>query len=343
MAILKTAAANAPRIGYNPADDTLRGLLIEEQRTNKCRNFNLNPDAALTNISASAGTLDRVDDSANIPLDGGTVGGNVFHLNNTTGSAVTITVTGTTANTNAHSIRVFARFTGTAPTLQLPGAVGAVACANGYAETRSDFITPGTTTDQWQLVVPNGTEVWFLGNQLEEGRLVTSPIETAGSAVTRAADNVSSAIVGTLPDEFSFVLEGTTAPGVAKAGGTQILITYSDGTVNNRLIVGRNTSRNITVVSIDSGVTGLSASMPGVIPHGEGLKIAVAITATGVRVSVNGGAVQTVSGGVAIAAFTRRDIGQTFNATDQWNGWIKNLTEYHRALSDAELIAESTL
>lgn len=342
MALLKTAAANAPRIGYNPADDTLRGLLIEEQRTNKCQNFNLNPDAALTNISASAGTLDRVDDSANIPFDGGTVGGNVFHLNNTTGSAVTITVTGTVANTNKHSFRVFARFTGTAPTLQLTGAVGAVACANGYAETRSDNITPGATTDQWQLVVPNGTEVWFLGNQLEEGAFVTSPIETAGAAVTRAADKVSSAIVGGMPAEWSVVFEGTTAPG---ASFQQLAFEWSNGTPNERIRVRRDVgSRNIVVFSAIAGINSInnevvSAGFPDLSP----IKIALAVGVSNARVSINGGSVQTLGGSVNGSALTTRSLGHAFANDKQWDGWIKNLTEYHRALSDAELIAESTL
>lgn len=342
MAILKTAAINGARIGYNPADDTLRGLLIEEQRTNKCTNYNLNPDAGLTNISASAGTLDRVDDSANIPFDGDTVGGNVFHLNNTTGSAVTITVTGTTANTNKHSFRVFARFTGTAPTLQLTGAVGAVACNNAYAETKSDNITPGATTNQWQLVVPNGTEVWFLGNQLEEGTFATSPIETAGAAVTRAADNVTSAIVGTLPDEFSVVFEGTTAPGVNPVA--QGLFSLDDGTLSNRLNVYRNNGKSIAVESRVGGAGSTSVVAPN-FPDTSPIKLALAVVGSEIKVSVNGGAVATLALAAASSTFTRRLIGnQVTVATDRyWNGWIKNLTEHPRALSDAELVAESAL
>lgn len=338
--VLRTAAINAVRTDYNPANGTLRGLLVEIQGTNKCTNYNLNPDAGLTNISASAGTLDRVNDAANLPFDGGTVGGNVFHLNNATGSPVTITVTGTTGNTNKHSIRVFARFTGTAPTLQLTGAVGAVACNNAYAETKSDNITPGTTADQWQLVVPNGTEVWFLGNQLEEGPFVTSPIETAGAAVTRAADNVTSAIVGTLPDEFSFVFEGTTAPGL----GAQYFLDLNDGSNNNRISFNRGNDGSVRLTSRASSVLTMNnLGYPGTVSTLSPIKIAVSLSTTGVRMSVNGAAVEAFSGGVAVSAFTKRDIGKLFSATSQWSGWVKNLTEYPRAMSDAELIAESSL
>lgn len=342
MAVLKNAAINESRNEVNPADDTLRGLLIEEQRTNKCQNFNLNPDAALTNISASAGTLDRVNDAANIPFDGGTVGGNVFHLNNTTGSPVTITVTGTTGNTNAHSIRVFARFTGTAPTLQLTGAVGAVACANGYAETRSDNITPGATTNQWQLVVPNGTEVWFLGNQLEESLFASSPIETAGAAVTRAADNVTSAIVGTLPEEWSVVFEGMTGPALVIL--RRIAWNYNDGTANNSIELIRYQNQSFVEVFVGGTTVLTQLTIGGTIPEMSPMKVALAVASPGVRVSVNGNAVQTISLSVASGTFTTRMIGRSHVSINKhWNGWIKNIVEYPRALSDAELIAESTL
>ncbi len=340
MAMLQTAAANTARIDLNPADDTLRGLLIEEQRTNKCQNFNFNPDAGLTNISASAGTLDRVNDAANLPWDGGTVGGNVFHLNNTTGAAVTITVVGTTANTNKHSFRVFARFTGTAPTLQLTGAVGAVACNNAYAETKSNNVTPGATTNQWQLVVPNATEVWFLGNQLEEGAFVTSPIETLGAAATRAGDNVTSAIVGGLPAQWSVVFDGITAPGA----GDQRMLALGDGTNSNRLALFRLPSRNINILCSVAGATTITAALFTNFPDLSPIKLALAANGSTVKVTINGGAVQTLTGAVASSTFTTRYIGRYESGNSfQWGGWIKNLREFPYALSDAQLIAESTL
>ena len=336
------AAVDAPRFDYD-SGGVQRGLLIEGSRTNKCTNYNLNPDAALTNISASAGTLDRVNDAANIPFSGGVVGGNVFHLNNTTGAAVTITVVGVTGNTNPHSIRVFARFTGTAPTLQLTGAAGAVACSNAYAETKSNNITPGTAADQWQLVIPAGTEVWFLGCQLEEAAFVSSPIETSGLATIRADDLATSSIIYPLPSEWSLVIDGITAPGIGSTND-QHLFDVNDETTSNRFRISRTlTSRNISVVSSVGGVTTITSIISNNFPDSSRIKISLTVFGSSVRVSINGGAVQSLSGAVASTLFRKMSFGKNISNLTHLYGWFKGYKEFRGPLSDSELVAKSTL
>lgn len=342
------AAVDAPRFDYD-SGGVQRGLLIEGSRTNKCTNYNLNPDAALTNISASAGTLDRVNDAANIPFSGGVVGGNVFHLNNTTGAPVTVTVVGVTGNTNPHSIRAFARFTGTAPTLQLTGAAGAVACSNAYAETKSNNITPGTAADQWQLVIPAGTEVWFLGCQLEEAAFVSSPIETSGLATIRASDLATSSVITPLPPEWAIVIDGISAPGIGigltdDKPDDQHLFDVNDETTSNRLRISRLAgSRNLSVVSVVGGVQTIGSTISSNFPDSSRIKISLTVLGSSIRVSANGAAVISFTGAVASTLFKKMNFGKNISHVTHLHGWLKGYKEFRSPLSDAELVAKSTL
>lgn len=336
------AAVNAPRFDSD-SNGVRRGMLIEGARTNKCTNYNFNPDAALTNISASAGTLDRVNDAANIPFSGGVVGGNVFHLNNTTGAEVTVTVVGVTGNTNPHSIRVFTRFTSTAPTLQLTGAAGAVACGNAYAETKSNNITPLTAADQWQLVIPAGTEVWFLGCQLEEAAFVSSPIETSGLATIRASDLATSSVITPLPPEWALVIDGISAPGIGPTDD-QHLFDVNDETTSNRFRISRSAgSRNLSVVSVVGGVQTIGSTISSNFPDSSRIKISLTVLGSSVRVSANGAAAQIFTGTVASTIFKKMSFGKNISNVTHLHGWLKGYKEFRSPLSDAELVAQSTL
>lgn len=331
--VLQTADVDELRLTHDPANGELQGLLIEGQRANKCQNYNLNPDAGLTNISASAGTLARIDDSVNVSFSGGAVGGNVFHLNNTTGGPVTITATGPTGNTNAHSLRVYCRFTGTAPTLQLTGGTGGVSCNNAYAETKSQNVTPLAATDEWQLSVPDGTEVWFIGNQMEEGVYLTSPIETDGSAKTRSRDIVT---VGNIDfvdlTKGTFIVEMEPRP-YSEVGNARIIAGQGPTTLLHTDLSNRVGAYN------GAGIITTNSYTPG-----ELSKAAFRYQGSQRSVVLNGGAIssdQNFPNGEFDDG--KLYIGAAGNGSSPANCPIKNVHYIPRALSDGELQAETTL
>ena len=189
-----------------------------------------------------------------------------------------------------------------------------------------------------------GSMIYDWGQVELNAKFASSPIPDGVGAVTRAADIATSTITGGMPAEFSVVFYGTTAPGL-NVLTSQHLFDYSDNTADNRFRIFRavttghiTSNSTVATVATINGQTILASST-----NLTALKVAVAIRGGDVKVSVNGGAVQTFTGVVATSTFTDRDIGQNYLAAQQWNGWIKNFTEYHRPLSDAELIAASTL
>lgn len=335
--VLYTFAIDEPAFVIDPATGQSLGYRALEGATNKCQNFNLNPDASLTNISASAGTLERVDDSANLPLSS-QFDGNAFHLNNATGGSVTITVTGQCGNTNAHSIGVLCRFTGTAPTVQLTGGDGAAACNNDYDETKSEGIPPSATTDQWQLVVPDGTEVWFVANQLEEGAFISSWIETEGSPVSTAADDATEPLPASCQDGFVWVVHGRTPKG---SSGIE-WIGSIEGDNTNLIRAFRRDTGSIEVQVYEDASLLLSLSL-GSVPANTDFKLAVRAEAGNYAGVLDGGSLDTDTNANFPNGLHTKQIGQRTSGNN-WNSTIAH-EELHpdtENWSDARLQAETS-
>lgn len=191
------------------------------QRTNKCTNYNANPDSgavtpgsaaafnsATTNLTASdsgSGALfGVVDDAAELAaagLSGICTSGLVFKIDNSGGSgAAKIDIGGTVGNTNAHSFSVWARGSGTGD-IRLSAGEGQTSLTLGssYAKTISENATPGGTGRVMIVNAGVGAIVYFILNQLEEGAFATSEIVTEGAAATRNASDSSYPVSGNLP------------------------------------------------------------------------------------------------------------------------------------------------
>ena len=184
---------------YTVAAHTGASTSVEGASTNKCTNYNFAPDAALTNVTDGTNlTTTRVTDDAELRLagfgdliDSGVMNGYVFKTVSTDGSTNRrVIVSGTVANTNKHSLNVFARSVSGSVALFLGStSVATSSTAIGYEKLVGEDITPtanGNTVQVW--VSPLNTVYWF-GNQLEESTTVSSPIVTAGATGTRALDD----------------------------------------------------------------------------------------------------------------------------------------------------------
>lgn len=138
--------------------------------------------------------------------------------------------------------------------------------------------------------------------QAELGTAATSPIITSGSAVTRAADTMSVSGV-------SFT-GGTLYVEAFKTGnGTRPLMSFNDGTVNERIeLITSGTNPILNVV--DGGVSQASVD-GGTFAANSIIKVAAAVGANNFAVSVNGGAPIVNSSG------TMPTIDRLFIGTDQ--------------------------
>ncbi len=171
------------------------GMLFEPAVTNKCTNYNANPDAGLTNISTGGtGTLTRESDAAalaaaglaEICTDGNVVqvvsGGTTFNAN----------VAGDTGNTNPHTVSIWIKKVGATGEVYVrltDGSVGLTITNTEYMRVLATTALPGAAT-KLQVRCANGATARFVLNQLEELPVVSSPIITTGASASRAADNL---------------------------------------------------------------------------------------------------------------------------------------------------------
>ena len=201
---LISAAANTP------AFELIGGrnyLALAPGMTNKCTNYNANPDAGLTNVTKSgdaAAVLSRVDDSAALAaagLSGICTSGYVYKLDNSAGSTdAQATFGGTAGNTNTHIMSVY-----------LKGGTGRLSCNGGDRLTITASATyrglvstsfAATAPAQFSIIADAGQVLYFILNQLEESPVATAPIVTAGASAARSADAVTfpiSSIAGGFP------------------------------------------------------------------------------------------------------------------------------------------------
>lgn len=192
---LVSAATNIARFDHAGAGCKL-GLLLEGAITNKNTNYNANPTAT-TSFSTSgdaAGTLSVVDDTAALAaagLDLLCTSGKVFCANNSAGSTdYTVSLPGTTGNTNKHSASVYIRSPhgGTVCTIALNGSPVSITGNATYQRYKHENQTPGSSSQRTVMVVPAGKTVYFILYQLEENAFSTSVAVTTGSTAARSAD-----------------------------------------------------------------------------------------------------------------------------------------------------------
>lgn len=171
------------------------GLYVPEgARTNKCTNYNANPTDLTGVFVQGAGTVELVDDSIELAaagLSSPLVNGSVFKV--TIPEFLSVVVSGEVGNTNAHTLSVYIRGSGTMR-FRLVGAsasLGYSPVPASYERLSSQEMPTGATQPFGIQAGAGGAVVYFILNQLEEASTASSPIVTAGSAATRAADTVT--------------------------------------------------------------------------------------------------------------------------------------------------------
>jgi hypothetical protein len=198
----------AYRGGY--ASNPHLGTMVEQASTNKITShkaapYKVAPTATVTGGGSTPATLTLAADTTELTSAGirGVATGNVFKLDNSAGNApATVTFGGTTANTNKHSLSVWARKASGAgsSSFALTSGTGSTAIsAATYSRLKSENLTPSGTTQQFVITAGIGDVLWFILPCLEEQIVATSEIyatpETT-AAVTRPARYLTSGALG---------------------------------------------------------------------------------------------------------------------------------------------------
>lgn len=367
--VLTQAAINEPRYDYDPLTVALRGLLIEEARTNLILNsgvftsWNVQgstlappsmaaPDGGLARKLVSSATSSTVCQAyfPAAPTAAGTSYSfssyfkageyTAAYLNtNLTGgylSAAFDLLTGNTKSSAGLTASMVAvgsgwwRCTVTGVAASTAAQV-AVGGASNYAG--ANVGTGPATGSVFDGVA--GLYIW--GAQFEAGAFASSYIPTTSAQVTRSSDNCA------LPTGAAWfnATEGTLYAEVMTASATptsQIFASLDDGTINNRLAIYK-TAGVSNVKALARLASALQADLTAGAANGlQIVKSAFAFRGSDFALSTGGAApVTTASGSMPpITAFV---LGDGSGSGAKINGWLRDIRYYPRRLSNAELQA----
>lgn len=197
-AFLLAAGDDESRHEYTPQDEPL-GVLMEPAITNKCENYNANPDQALTNLSliSGSGSMVRVNRSEELRAAGLInicSDGNIVQIEGVT--TYRIRAIGPTQNTNAHTLSVWARAVVGEGRLRYDNSDPSFTAFTNREFKRIVYTESPSASANWSIQAQPGAIVEFVLNQLEESEVASSVIVTEGAATSRAVDRLSYPLTG---------------------------------------------------------------------------------------------------------------------------------------------------
>jgi hypothetical protein len=339
-----------PRIEY-AADGSLKGLLIEEQRTN------LVPysEASQANWPAYGGsTVTDLSEGALGVFPGVSVasGGQTWHasspasINLTASQVYSLTVWHAAGTSNELYVAVKdvttgdeARARGVIGSLATSGQGGSMSVLSdeeigGGVRRLSVTVTPNNTGAHDLIVGPNsatsGETVKIYGAQIEQGSFPTSYIPTSGGQKTRDPDIASIPVsaFGYNQSAGTVVVEALAPVG---DNDNRLAILVEAGTSNNRVV---DLYRQSTGVRMYDGTTVINPSAPS--DPASGLKVAGAYSAGDYAAVVDGGSPAT-STTASVNTPDTLYIGANGFSQRQLNGHIKSLKYFPRRLTNTQL------
>ena len=357
---MQTAATNAPRWDNDPATLALRGLLIEEARTNVLLHSSAFNNAAWSKINCSlaAGITGPDGTVASV----GVIPGNglIAHLDQSfavvSGTTYTLSVFAKAGSQSsvvmfmpaawwADALQRTATFnliTGVVSGLIGSGVSGISTPVGGGWYRISITATPtlsasGSVQITRAVVTGDGvnTAYYVWGAQLEAGAFATSYIVTAGTSAMRAADVASIATApwlvpatGTVATDF--MLANRTTP-----DQTLFDMAGSTATVRHRVAGGSG-----WVIRAAIGAVGFNTAN-AVASQNIVAKAALAWGGTTGASVLNGGTVATAAISTDAAGATAMTVGSAVGA-GYLNGWLRQTRYWNRALTNAELQTVTT-
>ncbi len=190
-------------------------------------------------------------------------------------------------------------------------------------------------------IVTNTDAIDVWGFQHETGIVATSTIPTLGSTVTRAVDDVTATFsaIPTLGTEYTTLVYWKQFDVVTLFGG---LYAINDGSASNR-----SDLRVPHVVTADAFISQGGANQAqlaiGTPSANTAYKSAVAVKANDFSGVFNGAAAVTDSSGIIPTGLTTYQIGnKDGNTSNPFNGFIYQLTQFYRRVSDADMQTKTT-
>ena len=360
--ITTSAAYYGPRIDYDPNTLAVKGLLIEEARTNGVIN---STDPAVWAVLGVANTTGVTDPQAMTKAATVTAAaGAGYHYTSQTGA--------TASAGQARVVSVFVK-QGTAPyvnfgasgdaswhvgwmkwsdlsTGSTNGTVSVQALAGGYYRlslaftmTNASSVMPYVGPDvASRAIAPNytaaGTEtVIAWGLQDEPGYFATSYIPTAAASVTRAADVVQftgAALTALQGSAATFIGQTIGLPFNPAANSALVAATAGNA------VIAYVTNSNAVGVAAAATYNGAVALTVGTPNYTTAMRIGSAFSGSGRSLVVNGGSVATDAN--AIGSRPAVYLGGT-GASFYLNGWVHSFAIYNARLPDATLQAKSVV
>jgi hypothetical protein len=371
---LQTAVSNVPRWDYDPVTHALKGLLIEEARTNVIEGSGDLSNATLwtsyqASVTGNAVTSpDGTQAGAQITSSGAPGGrynsvSNAF--TNTAGTPQTVScffkwISGPTTLMLAVAGQGSFGGTGGDRTVQFNGQTGAFVSAsaevssysiasvgNGWWRVAGTF-TPTTTNTSAALAAyasAGGTTFAAWGIQSEIGAFATSYIPTTTAAVTRAQDAATMPVGAWYNPSIGSAR--TTFINVAQSSGGTLnaLFEFDDGTVNNSIWSMAYAAPGAFTPVTQAAVAGAATGYANYGPQTSTpiIKQASAWSAgTSLQQTTNGGAVQSVAL-TTLPTVTRLVLGSgTPGGLAPLNGCLRQFSYWPRALSNTELQSVTT-
>lgn len=370
--VLVQDGPGVPRLAYDPATLTNKGLLIEEQRTNAIRNNSMQGAVAgtpgtLPNTWSGATSqvgLNRqvvgvgVEDGieyidirfSGVPSGNGYIDLTLDSVNATalTGQTWALSsfaklVAGTLDNTTANIILYgspsFSDNTSQSIKAGLIAGAALPLRANRFTAVRTFAdATTVSASPRFAWTGTVGMPVDFTlrigGCQLEQGSFATSPIKTNGAAVTRAADIAPISALGPWfnASEGTLLAVGT----VFDTSANRFIADITDGTVSNAIATYLSTSTNHLMTT--GGVTQGNVFLSNAITANAEFKDAFAYKTNDLSAAINNALIPGDTS-ANIPVVNRMNIGSRVNGTFWLNGYIKRLAYFPRRLSNAELQA----
>jgi hypothetical protein len=342
--VMRSAASNAPRWDYDPVTHALKGLLIEESRTNL---WLYSADASNAAWLESGGIVAAPVVTGNqVAAPDGTVTAARVVYPAVSGAGAWTQVTQQIAvAANSYAFSVWLRGNVGGERLYLMTTVDAVTYYRQQATLttawqRFTLITPsinggyywqiGTDLrDVGQTSAPAQT-IYIWGGQLETGAFATSYIPTTAAAVTRAAD------VATVPTGAWFNAAGTgtaaiefNPSGVAPAAYPRL---FADAASSKGLYL--NSSLQFGVFDGGTIAATSNAATLGAVSKAAGTLPASSGTSTFV---LNGGPSASVALSIGFGSTSTFKLMGDNTAFDYADGYIRHARYWPRALTNAEL------
>ena len=347
-----SAAYYGPRFDYNPVTLAPRGLLIEEQRTN--RTLQSEDFTAATWVATVVGTSTRVNDGAPLGFTRGLItatsatggirqihtgltSGQVyalsFYIQSTATSVQIVFENGTAQFGSSHNVTINPS-NGTAGVLTGFTSVSIQPFGPGYVYTLITAPAGGALAANIEWRITNsGNSIWLGRPQFEAGAFATSYIPTVASQVTRTAD-VASMLGANFSNwynqtEGTFVASGSSfggaVSGLYEASASGAAAQSISVRLGQRFSFAQNLNRfdfSYTTGNTINHAFAYSASNYG-----------AAVGGTNLTVNANGQPTSVPAGANQLA------LGYLGSSTFQLNGYLRSLGYYPTRLTDAQLQA----